>query len=71
MGSTITSRVQNHRNNLRNLGFRPVQLWVRDTRSEQFQAECKAQSRSLRHDPQEQAILDWIDTVQDTSGWQA
>lgn len=71
MGSPITKRVQNHRDNLRNLGFRPVQIWVRDTRSEQFKAECRAQSRSLYNDPQEQDLLDWIETVQDTSGWEA
>lgn len=43
MGLPVTARVQKHRDNLRASGFRPVQIWVRDTRTEDFERECKRQ----------------------------
>ena len=71
MGDSVTTRVQNHRKNLREMGFRPVQIWVRDTRSEVFKAECTKQSLSLHNDPQEAEVLDWMESVQDFEGWEA
>jgi hypothetical protein len=52
-------------------GMRPVQLWVPDTRSADFAAECRRQSALLDADPQEREILDWIEQVADTGGWSA
>jgi hypothetical protein len=43
MASPVSIRVQNHRDHLRASGFRPVQIWVRDTRTEEFERECKRQ----------------------------
>jgi len=51
--------------------MRPVQLWVPDTRSADFAAECRRQSALLDADPQERDILDWIEQVADTDGWSA
>lgn len=68
--SSIT-RVQKHRANLRARGMRPVQLWVPDTRSADFAAECRRQSALLDADPQERELLDWIEQVADTDGWSA
>jgi hypothetical protein len=67
--ATSTLRVQQHRNNARNQGYRLVQLRVRDTRAEEFKAECRRQSLSLRNDPKEKEILDWMEQAQDYSGW--
>jgi len=70
MASTSSaSRVQRHRANLRAQGMRPVQLWVPDTRSVQFAAECRLQSALLTVDPHERETLDWIEQVADTEGW--
>jgi len=69
--ATSTLRVQQHRNNARNQGYRLVQLRVRDTRAEAFKSECRRQSLSLRNDPKEKEILDWMEQAQDYSGWDA
>lgn len=67
--ATSTARVQQHRSSSRNQGYRLVQLRVRDTREEAFKAECRRQSLALRNDPKEKEILDWMEQVQDYSGW--
>jgi hypothetical protein len=69
--ATSTLRVQQHRNNARNQGYRLVQLRVRDTRAKAFKSECRRQSLSLRNDPKEKEILDWMEQAQDYSGWDA
>lgn len=69
--ATSTARVQQHRSSARNQGYRLVQLRVRDTRDESFKEECRRQSLTLRDDPNEKEILDWMEQVQDYSGWNA
>jgi hypothetical protein len=69
--ATSTTRVQQHRSSTRNQGYRLVQLRVRDTRAEAFKAECRRQSLALRDDPKEKEVLDWMEQVQDYSGWSA
>jgi hypothetical protein len=69
--ATSTARVQQHRSSARNQGYRLVQLRVRDTRNESFKEECRRQSLTLRDDPNEKEILDWMEQVQDYSGWNA
>ena len=67
--SSSASRVQRHRAYLKAQGMRPVQLWVPDTRSAEFAAECRRQSALLSADPHERVTLDWIEQVADTDGW--
>jgi hypothetical protein len=72
MASTSSaSRVQRHRAQLKALGMRPLQLWVPDTRSAQFVAECRRQSALLVADPHERETLAWIEQAADTDGWSA
>lgn len=72
MASTSSApRVQRHRAHLKAQGMRPVQLWVPDTRSIQFAAECRRQSALLAADPHERETLNWIEQVADTDGWAA
>ena len=72
MASTSSApRVQRHRAQLKAQGMRPVQLWVPDTRSADFAAECRRQSALLVADPLERETLDWIEQVADTTGWVA
>ncbi len=54
MGSAVSSRVQRHRDGLRNAGLRPIQLWVPDTRQPSFAEESHRQSTLLAQDSQEQ-----------------
>ena len=70
MAASLTERVRNHRNTLRAAGLRPVQIWVPDTRREGFADECRRQSLSLRDDPNEKDVLDFIDAAADTDGWE-
>lgn len=67
--ATTAERVRKHREALRAAGLRPVQIWVPDTRRRGFAAECRRQSLSLRDDPAEREVLDWLDKVADREGW--
>jgi hypothetical protein len=44
-------------------GLRRVHLWVPDTRSPVFAAECRRQSMLLQHDPAEAETLELIGKV--------
>jgi hypothetical protein len=44
MPTPVSERVQKRRDTLRAAGFRPVQIWVPDTRRPGFAAECRRQS---------------------------
>jgi len=63
------SRVSAFRARLRKAGLRPVQIWVPDARRPGFAEECRRQSRSLRGDPHETEITDWLDQVADRDDW--
>ena len=41
-GRSVARRVKKHRDTLRAAGFRPVQIWVPDTRAPGFAEECRA-----------------------------
>lgn len=69
--ATSTARSHQSRVNARNQGYRLIQLRVKDTRNEDFKAECRKQSLSLRNDPQENELLKWMEKAQDFSGWEA
>jgi hypothetical protein len=66
---TVTERVRKHRKNLKYAGMRPIQIWVPDTRNSKFAEECRRQSLLIASDPHENEILDWIEQLQDTTGW--
>lgn len=61
-------RVQRYRARKQASGLRLVQLWVPDTRSRRFAAECRRQSRLLRGDPAEADALEFIARAGDWSG---
>jgi hypothetical protein len=67
--SSISARVQKHRQALRAAGLRPIQIWVPDTRRRGFAAECRRQSLVLRDDPQERETLVWLDKVVERDDW--
>jgi len=70
MASSVSQRVQKHRDGLRAAGLRPVQIWVPDTRRDDFAQECLRQSRLLANDPLENDTAEWLQTVADTEGWE-
>jgi hypothetical protein len=67
--STVSARVQKHRQALRAAGLRPIQIWVPDTRRRGFAAECRRQSLALRDDPHERETLKWLEEAADRRGW--
>ena len=48
-------------------GMRLLRLWVPDTRSKRFAAECRRQCLLLKKDPMESETLDFIERVADWS----
>ncbi len=68
---TRHDNVRRYRERMRAQGFRQVQLWVPDTRSPDFAAECRRQSLLVADDPAEQAITKELEELQDTSGWRS
>ncbi len=54
-------KVRAHRERLRAQGLRPIQIWVPDTRSPEFAADARRQSRLIAQSPGEaddQAFID-------------
>ena len=58
-------RMRCYRGRKQATGLRLIQLWVPDTRSKRFAAECKRQSLLLRNDPAEAETLEFIERVAD------
>ncbi len=69
MRTAVTDRVRKHRDALRAAGFKPVQIWVPDTRLESFRRKCERECLSLVGDAQEAETLAWMAEVADTDGW--
>jgi hypothetical protein len=66
--STARNKVRAHRDRLRKLGLRPVQIWVPDVRSKSFARNAHLQSLAVaksRRAKKDQAFVDAI------SAWNA
>jgi hypothetical protein len=66
--STARNKVRDHRDRLRKLGLRPVQIWVADVRSKDFERAAHPQSLAVsksRHAKKEQEFVDAV------SAWDA
>ncbi len=59
-------RVRGYRARQRASGLRLIHLWVPDTRSRSFAAECRRQSRLLQDDVAEAGVLKFIE---DAGAW--
>ena len=60
-------RMRGYRARKQATGLRLLQLWVPDTRSKRFAAECKRQCRLLKGDPAEADALQFIER---TAAWE-
>ena len=56
----VSERMRGYRARKQASGLRLIQLWVPDTRSKRFAAECRRQCRSLKGDPAEADALEFI-----------
>jgi hypothetical protein len=61
-------KVQEHRDRLRALGLRPIQIWVPDVHSPEFAAEARRQSLLVAQSPEEADIQAFIDSVYEWPG---
>lgn len=58
-------KMADYRARLRVAGFRPVQLWVPDTRAPRFADEARRQSLRVSQRPSEAEALDFIEGAGD------
>lgn len=67
-----THRVKRHREGLRAAGMRPVQIWVPDTRSANFQRKCERQTaRIAQSDADDRELHTLLDAaLEDIDDWQ-
>lgn len=68
MASTAKSnkeRVREYRARLRAQGLRPIQIWVPDTRSEEFKREARRQALIIANSPHEAEDQAFIDSLQE------
>jgi hypothetical protein len=58
-------KVREHRERLRALGLRPVQIWVPDVRARAFRAQARRQSLAVAASAQARKDQAFIDAVSD------
>jgi hypothetical protein len=63
--------VRRYRERMRAKGLRQIQLWVPDTRSPAFAAECRRQSLLVADDPAEHVIMEELESLQDAENWRS
>ena len=56
-------KVRAHRERLRALGLRPIQIWVPDVRSPAFAAEARRQSMAVAISEGERSDQEFIDSI--------
>jgi hypothetical protein len=57
----VAERMRGYRARKQAAGLRLIQLWVPDTRSPRFAAECRRQCRLLKGDAAEAGALEFIE----------
>lgn len=58
-------KVREHRKRLRQLGLRPIQIWVPDMRSPAFVKEAHRQSRAVAKSPHAKEDQGFVDAISD------
>jgi hypothetical protein len=66
--STSRDKVRAHRTRLRDLGLRPVQIWVADVRSKAFARAAHRQSLAVAKSPHAENDQAFVDAI---SAWDA
>jgi hypothetical protein len=58
-------KVRAHRERLRRQGLRPIQIWVPDVRSPEFQTEARRQSVLVARSSREREDQEFVDLISD------
>lgn len=61
--ATSTWRAGEYRRRMRERGYRPVQVWVPDVRSEQFAAEAHRQALALAEADRRSDDMDFVEAI--------
>lgn len=61
--ATTRDRVREHRQRLRELGLRPIQIWVPDVRAPEFVAEAHRQSAAIAGSEQDVDDQNFVDAI--------
>lgn len=67
--ATSKDKVRAHRERLRRLGLRPIQIWVPDVRSPGFAAEARRQSRAIAESAQAHEDQEFVDRISERRDW--
>jgi hypothetical protein len=60
---TSTQRASEYRKRMRQRGYRPVQVWVPDVRSERFAAEAHREALALNEADQHSDDMDFVEAI--------
>jgi len=60
---TVRQRVSDHRQRMRERGYRPIQVWVPDVRTEAFAAEALRQSLNLAEADRRGDDQDFVEAI--------
>lgn len=64
MGISVNERVRKRRESLRASGFKPIQIWIADSRAPGFLEECDRQVQLVNQaDRQDVDLLDFLDAA--------
>ena len=67
----VLANVRRYRERMKAQGFRQLNLWVPDTRSPRFAAECRRQSQLAAAHDHANEVMDLLDeAVSDLPGWE-
>lgn len=59
------NKVRRHRERMRALGLRPIQIWVPDTRAASFSDEAHRQSLAVARSEHARSDQDFVDAIAD------
>lgn len=65
---TSTQRSSEYRQRMRQRGYRPVQVWVPDVRSEEFAAEAHREALALAEADRGSDDMDFVEAISEPVG---
>ena len=60
---SVAERVSVYRDKMRARGFRPVQIWLPDTRLERVTTQIAEQGRRVAQADRRDGTLEWLDAI--------
>lgn len=63
--ATSTERSGEYRRRMRERGYRPLQVWVPDVRSEQFASEARQEALALADADRRSDDMDFVEAISD------